>query len=332
MAAFFNAYVHAQGSFHSASPPKPADGNFGAWPIYAETTSVSLIVVGFNSEGPLRHLLSSLAADMGRLPSWQIVVVNNSLEDAPAIADVARDFGCVCVQNDENIGYGAAATIGAANAGGDYLLFLNPDVVITQGSIAVLVEAAIATPDGVAFGPVLFDEGRRRRGKSVSIADPVRFPWWRARRKAGKRYTAFLPGCALLVEADAFRLIGGFDENIFLFHEDDDLCIRLRELGALYIVEAAAALHSHGRASGDPEKWRSLKARSQGHSMHYVMRKHRGKIGVSCAIARLLLRCLSPLNWLSGRYRTKTFQIVSGFVLSMRHGSEDRGRILRMPV
>jgi GT2 family glycosyltransferase len=69
---------------------------------------------------------------MGRLPSWQIVVVNNSLEDAPAIADLSRDFGCVCVQNDENIGYGAAANIGAANAGGDYLLFLNPDVVITD--------------------------------------------------------------------------------------------------------------------------------------------------------------------------------------------------------
>lgn len=327
-----DAYFDAGVKFSLCKGTRTSGYEFSRLPCPPDTASVSLIVVGFNSEGPLRHLLSSLAADMGRLPSWQIVVLNNSLEDAPPIADLARDFGCVCVQNDENIGYGAAANIGAANAGGDYLLFLNPDVVITQGSIAVLVEAAIATPDGVAFGPVLFDEGRRRRGKSVSIADPVRFPWWRARRKAGKRQTAFLPGCALLVEADAFRMIGGFDENIFLFHEDDDLCIRLRDLGALYIVEAAAALHSHGRASSDPGKWRLLRARSQGHSLHYVMRKHRGQIGVSSAIARLLLRCLSPLNLLSGRYRTKTFQIVSGFVLSMQHGSEDRGRILRMPV
>ena len=332
MAALADADLHTQGSFSSAGSPEREDGSFGTWPCPLETTSVSLIVVGFNSEGPLRHLLTKLAVDMGRLSSWQIVVVNNSLEDATAIADLAREFGCFCVQNDENIGYGAAANIGAANAGGDYLLFLNPDVVITQGSISVLVHAAMATPEGVAFGPVLFDEGRRRRGKSVSIADPVRFPRWRSHRKAGKRQTAFLPGCALLVEADAFRLIGGFDENIFLFHEDDDLCIRLRDLGALYIVEAAAALHSHGRASSDPGKWRPLKARSQGHSMHYVMRKHRGTIGVSSAIARLLLRCLSPLNLLSGRYRTKTFQIVSGFVFSMRHGTEDRGRILRMPV
>lgn len=283
--------------------------------------------MGFNSGTPLRHLLCNLNRPEGQISISNVVVINNSLGDAGEINDIAKTYGCDLVQCDENLGYGAGCNIGASHATGELILFLNPDVYISRASISLMLRASLVMQGGVAFGPAIYDEGRRRRIKKTSIADPARLQKSRLPSEIGVTPTAYISGCALLVRREAFLQVGGFDEKIFLYYEDDDICIRLRALGALYVVDAAVALHSHGRSASEPPKWRKLRAQNLGYSMLYVMRKHRGANGTASAMLRTALRCISPLNLMSLRYRTKTIHMTVGSLRALRTLGRDEKRI-----
>jgi GT2 family glycosyltransferase len=247
-----------------------------------------------------------------------VTIVSNCLSDSDDIASIALEYNCRVVQNSENVGYGAACNIGARDLSGDLILFLNPDVYISTGSIKALIKAASTREDGVAFGPTVYDSGRRRKHKRVSIADPSGISRSFLDHKLALLPTAYLSGCALMVRRKVFEAVNGFDPAIFLYYEDDDLCIRLREHGQLYIVGTAAALHSHGRSVEESPRWRELRAKSLGYSMMYVMRKHRGLSGVVAALFRVIFRMLSPLNALSSRYRNKTINMTVGLIDALK--------------
>jgi GT2 family glycosyltransferase len=89
------------------------------------------------------------------------------------------------------------------------------------------------------------------------------------------------------VRRDAFLSVGGFDERIFLFYEDDDLCLRLRRAG-FKIVQVYDAVVRHARgASSEPAPGRIFRSRwHQAWSRSYVCRKH----GVSDHTLRALVR------------------------------------------
>lgn len=284
---------------------RPSDFGGGGDPVETRLSypSVSIVVVCFNSAEPLNSLLAGLRKSECLLNPIEIILVNNSCDDADEIKRIAAQYGCRVIQNSENLGYGTACNRGARVAESNLVLFLNPDVTLSKASINLLAGASLLVSDGVAFGPVIYDEGRRRHSKTISIADPGAAASKMNAPRNGLVPTAFISGCAFMVKRDAFLRIGGFDESIFLYYEDDDICIRLRQFGTLHIVESAVALHSHGRSANDPRKWRKLRAQNLGYSMAYVLAKHRGTSGIALAIAKTILRCLSPLNLLSDRHR-----------------------------
>ena len=91
----------------------------------------------------------------------------------------------------------------------------------------------------------------------------------------GDACAPFLSGACFLIRRELFLDLGGFDESIFLFYEDDDLCRRIADRGlALVHVHGAIARHERGRSSA-PGPGRVFASRwHQAWSKAYVARKY----------------------------------------------------------
>ncbi|MFD0938793.1 glycosyltransferase family 2 protein, partial [Methylobacterium trifolii] len=153
---------------------------------------------------------------------------------------------------------------------------LNPDVLLRPGAADALLEAAARWPDAGLYAPRIVEPDGRFFYQARSLLAPyLTNPKGRLALPEGDACAPFLSGACLMVERRLFLDLGGFDEAIFLFYEDDDLCRRVADTGrALVHVHEAVALHGRGRSSA-PEPGRVFRTRwHQAWSRAYVSRKY----------------------------------------------------------
>ena len=208
-------------------------------------TNVTAIVVTFDSAVVLAACLSALNGQVDR-----IVVVDNASNDETVA--LATQAGAVVIRNSQNCGYGIANNRGIEAASeATWCLIVNPDVTLQPNCVAHLVAAANRRPNAAILVPRLIEPDGRVffRESSVLSGTPPIMP------AAGvcpddDGPIAFASGACMLVKRDRFLELGGFDQNIFLFYEDDDLSLRMRKAGYdIVYVHAAEALHLRGRSS-----------------------------------------------------------------------------------
>ena len=236
-------------------------------------------MVAFDSAHALPACLSALARE--GVPA--IVVDNASSDDTQA---VAREQGARVIANPLNEGYGRGNNIGVRAAGTEFVLILNPDIVLEPGAVAELLAAAARYPDAGLFGPRIMEpDGRFFFQPRSLIAPYLQNPGGKLSLPEGECCVPFLSGACLLARRALFLGLGGFDPAIFLFYEDDDLCRRVADAGhALVHVHAAVARHARGRSSA-PKPGRIFKGRwHQAWSRAYVSAKY----GLSSPAAGML--------------------------------------------
>lgn len=225
---------------------------------------LTTIVVSYNAREHLESCLDKLGAQLGA--EDEIVVVDNASTDgSPEL--VARRFPAVrLIALPSNIGFGAANNRGAEVARGERLLLLNPDAWLAEGSLEPLRAALARDPALGAVAPQLYyPDGRPQFtwapdtgvfGEAIQkLRNPFEARTWNHRLLPAllRRLTGpgWLTAACLLVRRAAFEAIGGFDEEIFLYFEDVDLCRRLRHEGwRLELVAAARAFHAKGGTQG----------------------------------------------------------------------------------
>lgn len=233
-------------------------------------TDLVAIVVAHDSADALPTCLAALARE--GVPA--IVVDNASRDASVAVAEAA---GAAVVRNRHNEGYGRANNIGVRAAeGARYVLIVNPDVELRPGAAAALLAAARHWPDAGLLAPRIVEPDGRFFYQPRSLLAPyLTNPPGRRDLPEGDACAPFLSGACLMVERRLFLDLGGFDEAIFLFYEDDDLCRRMAETGrGLVHVHGAVALHGRGRSSA-PEPGRVFRSRwHQAWSRAYVSRKY----------------------------------------------------------
>ncbi|HLM42192.1 MAG TPA: glycosyltransferase family 2 protein [Microvirga sp.] len=230
---------------------------------------VTAIVVAFDSAHALPEYLGALAAD--GVPA---LVVDNASTDGTAA--LAEGQGARVIRNPRNEGYGRANNIGARAAGTEFLLVVNPDCTVEKGAVAALVEAARRYPDAGLFAPKIVEPSGRVFYQPRSLLSPyLHNPQGRLVLPEGEACAPFFSGACFLIRRDLFLRLGGFDENIFLFYEDDDLCRRVADAGhALIYVPQAMVRHGRGRSS-QPKRGRIFTSRwHQAWSRAYVSRKY----------------------------------------------------------
>jgi GT2 family glycosyltransferase len=204
----------------------------------------------------------------------QTLVVDNASRDGSAA--VAERHGAGVLRKPLNEGYGRAANAGARAAETAFVLVMNPDIVLDPGASAALVAAAERYPDAGLLAPRIVEPDGRFFFQPRSLLSPyLTNPDGRLVLPEGDCCAPFLSGACFLIRRALFLRLGGFDPNIFLFYEDDDLCRRVADAGhALVHVHDAVARHARG-ASSAPGPGRVFRARwHQAWSRAYVSRKY----------------------------------------------------------
>lgn len=234
----------------------------------AHARTLTAIVVSHDSAGVLGACLASLATE--GVPA--LVVDNASLDGS---REVARQSGAQVTANARNEGFGRAMNIGVAAATTPYVLLVNPDLTFDRGAVDALLAAARLYPDAGLLAPRLVEpDGRHFFAMRSALSPYLHNARGRKWAIEGDCCAPFLSGACLLAPRDLLLALGGFDEEIFLFYEDDDLCARVAAHGrALVHVDGAVARHLRGQSSS-PRPGRAFKVRyHMAWSRLYVARK-----------------------------------------------------------
>ncbi len=269
----------------------------------------SLILVSYNSATVLPQCLASLPEGL------EVLVVDNASRDDSR--KIATDLGAQVIALPENKGFGTGCNVGARASTRPYLFFLNPDAVLQPGCIEALHATLSGRSDLSALNPAIFNADGSRYFKRRSVLVPSRLTKTKPDLDApGPLHV--LSGAAIYVRREDFLALEGFDEEIFLFHEDDDLSIRLKAKGDLFLEPGAQVTHIRGGSSARVPRIGRLKAFHLAQSKRHVMAKH----GISGGQMRLwgeaLGKLISPLNLFSPWRRAKAV----GFALGLWHSRD----------
>ncbi len=229
--------------------------------------TVSAIVVTYNSADSVIPGLQVLRDEVESVGGDLMVFDNNSGDNTVSLIEKECP-GIKVFKSDKNLGFGEANNRAAAMVDGEYLFFANPDMILDLGGLKKLLMAIRRQPDAGAvvarlhntdgsfqptcrnfpnFYNIFFSRG--------SVLNHKMLP-----TKASSTYTlgdfeqitevpAASAAC-MLMEKGLFKKIGGFDKRFFLFMEDTDLSLRIRQVGKkVYFEPGANALHHWGKGS-----------------------------------------------------------------------------------
>ena len=214
---------------------------------YPLTMRIDYVIVAFRSATDLAGCLDSISADAPS-NSGVIVVDNGSPDDSAEVA-AGHPTAPRVVRSDRNLGFGGGCNLGAKLSHADAVFFLNPDAVLVTGASATLVDALSGNDRTGAVGPCVLDPTGESRAASAGAEPGLRSTighylllgrlpllrgFFRPLHLARPNKPAspdWVSGAAMLVRRDAFEQVGGFDEQIFMYMEDVDLCRRLRSSG-----------------------------------------------------------------------------------------------------
>lgn len=225
--------------------------------------TVTAVVVTHESASTIEACLLRLRAAEGIAA---IRVVDNASTDDTldlvqrhALADPRLRF----IANPDNPGFAVACNQGAAEGGGDWLAFVNPDCMVEPATFRALLAHALAAGGDVLLGADLVDEAGARDG-AARRSDPDFAAMLRGPLRAGRgrpldvavdEGLALQPvdavsGALMLMPRSLFERIGGFDAGYRLHAEDLDLCRRARLAGArVFVANDVRVLHLRGVSS-----------------------------------------------------------------------------------
>ena len=277
--------------------------------------TTAAVILNYNSEDVTLKLLRSI--EQNGLFQHVIVPDNASPLSVDALKAYCRAHGVDFLPLTENKGYAAGNAAGVRYAlekyQPDVVFISNPDVICPRESVDAILAAMADDPRvGIATGLVhTFDkEGKPQIFSSFAYRVPEAKDMYlhcllfltRLRRKLhgsmyldgkevqakGKLEAGCVSGCFFAIRADAYRAIGGFDEDTFLYWEEPILGCQLRQAGYRAVVVSAPVYHDEdpGKRKTLKKQWRTYRIKLK--SAQVYLRKYLKVKGFGCAVYRIL--------------------------------------------
>ncbi|MDE0309045.1 MAG: glycosyltransferase family 2 protein [Acidiferrobacterales bacterium] len=268
--------------------------------------SVTVVSVSYNSAIPLQGMLCTIPK------GTPVIVVDNASEDDSV--EVAKRSGATVIVNEQNVGFGNACNIGARAAQSEYLFFLNPDTELEPDTIDSLLLATERYPFASALSPVLLSQSRVPTLMHKSILVPEK-RWLPKELPDSDFEVPAISGAAIFISRRKFNEVGEFDKNIFYYHEDDDLCLRLRrQFGPIMIVHSAHLMHLGSQSVSTNSQLGGFKCFHFHKSRMYVVRKHGVPFPVKRKIYELSLNFLLSCLFFRRKYQIKYYYSLLGML------------------
>ncbi len=230
---------------------------------------LSVIIVNYNVRQFLENTLTSLLRAMEGVVG-EVFVVDNASDDG-SVEMVKTKFPRVClIQNRENVGFARANNLALKRATGKHLLLINPDTIVQEDTIKVMLKFFRETHDaGLAGCKILNPDGTFQLPCRRSFPTP-----WVAFTKIfglsglfpksklfGKYNLTYLSpdetydvdavsGSFMMITRNAYERVGGLDETFFMYGEDLDWCYRIAQSGfKVYYVHSTQIIHFKGEST-----------------------------------------------------------------------------------
>jgi glycosyltransferase involved in cell wall biosynthesis/GT2 family glycosyltransferase len=271
----------------------------------SSTPKLTLVMVAWNSSDLLDDSIgafrrSATAAGV----ATEVVIIDNASSDESA--NVARRAGADrVVENPLNVGFVVAASQGLALATSEWVLLANPDLVVSEPFVGVVVDAASAAPDDVAMlvPDIRYASDPRVINSRGLEVDEVGVPAERDAGRAAESVEATeevfgASSSASVLRVGAIERVGGLEPAYFAYLEDVDIAWRLRKAGyRALLLREALALHE-GSASTGEGSW--LKAFLVARNRRILFRLHAPKTARARAFRTVVEAGHATVQALSG--------------------------------
>ena len=225
--------------------------------------NLSVIIVSYKSEHVIENCINSIDSRI------EIIVIDNSNSEDFKKKIETKFNNVKCILSKENLGMGAGNNLGIKNVNKDFALILNPDVTLEKDTLS---EIFIVSKEIDDFGVI------------APISSKVEYPNYVLDK--GCKFDSTKPfavksvdGYAMLLNLKKLIDFNFFDENFFLYLENEDLCKRLIEKNEdIYIIPKSKINHLGGKAV-DPKYKKEIEYLRNWHwmwSKFYFNKKHYG--------------------------------------------------------
>jgi len=232
---------------------------------------LSIIIVTWNVVDYVRECLKSIILNTPACLNYEVIVVDNASSDNTT-SMISNEFSdVILISNSTNIGFARGNNQAIRVAKGRNILFLNPDTILHENAIEVMLDFLNKNEDVGLVGPKLVDENG-----SIQLACARKFPSLLFRLTCDVMSLSSLPiigeqlkkhlqypydyslsqeveatsGACMLARGQVINTIGGFGEEYIHGGEDLELCLRVKQAGwKNFYLQEAIVTHFGGRSS-----------------------------------------------------------------------------------
>jgi GT2 family glycosyltransferase len=220
---------------------------------------ITIIITSFQSKTKIKNCLNSIDKDC------DVINVENS-NDSNYKKVIESEFSNVkCILAGENLGYGKANNVGLKAANTKYALILNPDTKLYPETLEAFLLTAAKYPDFSIIGPnIIYAETKKKIHYSVT---------------PDVHEAKNIKGFAMFLNLAQFDGVGFFDENIFIYLEEIDLCRRLIQKNKKIYWGSNIPIYHQGGQSHDTSVNHEMELSRNWHwmwSTFYYNKKHKG--------------------------------------------------------
>ena len=216
---------------------------------------VYIVVLNWNRTDETVACLDSL--QHSTYPAYQILLIDNGSDDDSVWQKKYPGTDIEFIALEHNLGFAGGCNIGIKHAmhnGADFIWLVNNDATVMPDTLQTLVDAAVSDSKYGAVGSVLYYPGGEQ---GIQVWGGGRVNWLLGNSRHSVQSTPehrldYLVGASLLLRCSALKHTGLFDERYFLYWEDTDLCVRLKQNGwKLGVADNARVYHRQSTSLSD---------------------------------------------------------------------------------